>query len=234
MAGLVRVPLAAPMPRTLVFDVNETLLDLSALDPVLERIYGAAGVREPWFAELQRLWLVGTATNHYEDFPTLIGHALRSVGRQRGVDLGDADVDAVLDAVTALPPHADVAPALARLRDAGLRLAALTNGTLDAVRAQLAHAGLAEVFAETMSADEVQRYKPAPEPYLFAARKLDVAPGDLTLVAAHAWDVCGAHRAGLRTAFVARPGAHLVPGWPAPDVQGVDLGALADAFLGEG
>ena len=203
------------MPRTLVFDVNETLLDMGVLAPHFERIYGSADVQRQWFLELQRLWLVATATDHYQDFPTLIGHALRSVAP--GCDVSDADVDAVLDAVVQLPAHADVPPALDRLREAGFRLVALTNGTLDAVRKQLAYAGIADRFDAVLSADEVRRYKPAPEPYRFAAERLGEAPGDLTLVAAHAWDIAGAHRAGLRTAFVARPGKALVPGWPAPD-----------------
>ncbi|WP_412069217.1 haloacid dehalogenase type II [Rubrivirga sp. IMCC43871] len=215
------------MPRTLVFDVNETLLDLGVLAPRIEALTGGPQAR--WFLELQRLWLVATATDHYQDFPTLIGHALRSVADG---EVSDADVASVLDAVVQLPAHPDVPPALDRLHAAGYRLAALTNGTLDAVRQQLDHTGIADRFDVVMSADEVQRYKPAPEPYRFAARKLDSDLGDLTMVAAHAWDVAGAHRAGMRTAFVARPGKAPVPGWPAPDIQGPDLGAIADALLG--
>jgi len=218
------------MPRTLVFDVNETLLDMDVLAPHFERMYGSAGVQSRWFLELQRLWLVATATEHYQDFPTLIGHALRSVAAGR--DIADTDVQAFLDDVVRLPAHPDVPPALDRLRDAGFRLVALTNGTLDAAQKQLAHAGIADRFDAVLSADEVRRYKPAPEPYRMAAERLGEAPGDLTLVAAHAWDIAGAHRVGMRTAFVARPGKALVPGWPAPDVQGPDLGAIADALLG--
>ena len=215
------------MPRTLVFDVNETLLDLGTVAPLIERVTGGPQTR--WFAELQRLWLVATVTDHYRDFPTLIGHALRSVAEN---EMADADVEAVLDAVVQLPAHPDVPPALDRLRDAGIRLAALTNGTLDAAQKQLIHAGIADHFDVMMSADEVQRYKPAPEPYRFAARKLDQELGELTMVAAHAWDIAGAHRVGMRTAFLARPGKTLVPGWPAPDLQGCDLGAVADVLLG--
>lgn len=218
------------MPRTLVFDVNETLLDMGVLAPHFERMVGSADAQSRWFLELQRLWLVATATDHYQDFPTILGHALRSVAGDREVT--DADIEAFLDAVVRLPAHPDVPPALDRLRDAGFRLAALTNGTLDAVRQQLGHAGIADRFDVVMSADEVQRFKPAPEPYRFAARKLGQDLSDLTMVAAHAWDIAGAHRVGMRTAFLARPGKTLVPGWPAPDLQGPDLGAVADALLG--
>jgi 2-haloacid dehalogenase len=82
-----------------------------------------------------------------------------------------------------------VADALQRLRDAGLRLASLTNSTEQVARAQLEHAGLIDLFELVLSADTVGRLKPAPEPYLMAAERLGVAIGEIRLVAAHAWDI---------------------------------------------
>jgi FMN phosphatase YigB (HAD superfamily) len=73
-------------------------------------------------------------------------------------------------------------------------------------RAQLDHAGLSGPFELVLSADAVRRLKPAPEPYRMAAERLGVAVGEVRLVAAHAWDVAGAARAGCATDFVARPG----------------------------
>ncbi len=121
--------------------------------------------------------------------------------------------------------------ALQRLRDAGLRLAALTNSTEQVARAQLEHAGLIEAFELVLSADTVRRLKPAPEPYRMAAERLGVAVGEVRLVAAHAWDVAGAVRAGCAAAFVARPGKVLDPLVERPDVVGADLVAVADGIL---
>ena len=125
----------------------------------------------------------------------------------------------------------EVADALSRLRDAGLRLAALTNSTEEVARAQLEHAGLIDAFELVLSADTVGRLKPAPEPYRMAAERLEVDVGEVRLIAAHAWDVAGAARAGCATAFVARPGKVLDPLVERPEIVGADLAEVADAIL---
>jgi 2-haloacid dehalogenase len=125
-----------------------------------------------------------------------------------------------------LPAHPDVRPALERLRDSGARLATLTNSTQAVVEAQLAFAGLRDLFEAALSADAVQRLKPGREPYGYAADALGIAPGEMTLVAAHAWDIAGARAAGARTVFVGRPGQVLDPAAPAPDRVVRDLSEL--------
>jgi 2-haloacid dehalogenase len=49
------------MRRVQVFDVNETLLDLAGLDPLFERVFGDAGIRQVWFAQLIQSALVATS-----------------------------------------------------------------------------------------------------------------------------------------------------------------------------
>ena len=130
-----------------------------------------------------------------------------------------------------LPAHPEVPEALERLRVAGFRLAALTNSTEEVARAQLEHAGIIQAFEAVLSADAVRRLNPAPEPYRMAADRLGVEVADVLLVAAHAWDVAGAARAGCATAFVARPGKVLDPLVEPPEVVGADLGEVADRIL---
>jgi 2-haloacid dehalogenase len=219
------------MPPVYVFDVNETLLDLRALDPEFARIFGDAAAREAWFQQLIQSALVTIATGAYHDFGALAAAALRMLAARRGRDLGAADEQAVAQALRRLPPHPEVPGALRRLRAAGLRLAALTNSTRAVAEAQLGNAGLAELFAAVLSADEAGRLKPAPEPYRLAADRLGVAPGELWLVAAHGWDVAGALAAGCRAAFVARPGRVLEPLAGTPDLVVGDLDELADRLL---
>ena len=157
--------------------------------------------------------------------------ALEMTAEQAGVELGDGDREAVAAQMRRLPAHPEVAGALRRLRDAGLRLAALTNSTEQVARAQLEHAGLIGSFDLVLSADTVHRLKPAPEPYRMAAERLGVAVGEVRLVAAHAWDVAGALGAGCAAAFVARPGKVLDPLAGRPGIVGADLGEVADAIL---
>jgi 2-haloacid dehalogenase len=218
-------------PAVYVFDVNETLLDLGGLDGEFERVFGDAGVRQAWFGQLVQSALVATVTGAYSDFGTIARAALAMTAARLGVELSDEDREAVAGRMTRLPPHPEVASALRRLGEGGLRLAALTNSTAAVAGAQLEHAGIADRFEAVLSADAVRRLKPAPEPYRMAAERLGVEPGAVLLVAAHAWDVAGALRAGCRAAFVARPGKVLDPLVEPPELVVADLGELADRLL---
>lgn len=220
--------------EVVVLDVNETLLDLRGLDRPFEEVFGDAGVRREWFQQLLQSALVSTVTDAYADFGTVGRSALAMVAARKGRTLTDAEADAVLGAMRRLPAHADVENALVRLRDAGYRLATLTNSTEPVAQAQLAYAGLTPFFEQILSADAARRLKPAAEAYRTAAQALGVEVGRMRLVAAHAWDIAGALRAGCLAAFVARPGMVLDPLAPAPDIVGADLGAVADQILRRG
>ena len=219
------------MARVCVFDVNETLLDLGALDPHFERVFGDAGVRRAWFLQLLQSALVATLTGVYSDFGRVGGAALEMVAKREGVDLSDEDREKILGGMRELPPHPEVAESLDRLRAAGLRLATLTNSTRVVAEAQMENSGLRDFFEQILSADDVGRLKPAPEPYRMAAESLGVEVEGIRLVAAHAWDVAGALRAGCAAAFVARPGMVLDPLVERPDVVGADLREVADRIL---
>jgi len=214
-----------------VFDVNETLLDLGALDPHFERVFGEASARQAWFGQFLALWLTEMLTGEYTNFGTIGGGALEMVAERQGVDLSDEDKQRILGDMQELPPHPEVEDALGRLRDAGIRLAALTNSTQQVADAQIDNSGLRDYFEQVLSADIVQRLKPAPEPYRMAAESLGVEIGQVRLVAAHAWDVVGAMRAGCAAAFVARPGMVLNPLAARPDVVGADLREVAAQIL---
>lgn len=218
------------MARVLVFDVNETLLDLAALRDPFARAFGDAAPLGEWFARLLHASLAATLTDSYEDFASIGRRALEAAAARRGVDLPDADRDAILGTMRRLPAHPDVPDALERLRSAGFPLATLTNSSGDLVRAQLEHAGLLELFDQVLSVEEVRRYKPAPEPYLMAAERLGVPPSAMRMVAAHDWDVWGAIRAGCAAAYVARTDVPFVLGRP-PELAGPDLSAVAEAIL---
>ncbi len=215
------------MPRVLVFDVIETMLDLRALDPHFAAIFGDPAARQEWFQQMLQSALVATVTSRYADFGAIGAAALEMTAQRRGITLSAAQRQQVLGTIRQLPAHPDTQPALDRLRSAGFRMAALTNSTAQVAQAQLAQAGLTEYFEQILSVDAVQRFKPAPEAYRMAAERLQVAVGEIRLVAAHAWDIAGALRAGCAAAFVARPGKVLDPLVEPPDVVGADLAEVA-------
>jgi 2-haloacid dehalogenase len=190
----------------LVFDVNATLLDLSPLGPHFETWFGSPQVMSEWFGQMLRHSLVATITRTYQPFDVLGKDALRMTSVRKGVVLSPEDVETITAQMRALPPHPDVVPALTRLKDAGVRMATLTNSPPPALAAQLEFAKLTDFFERQITVDAVKLFKPAPEPYLHAAQEFGVPIGEIRLVAAHNWDVTGAIRAGAKAAFVARPG----------------------------
>lgn len=216
------------MKRVCVFDVNETLLDLSALDAPFALAFGDAAVRREWFGQFIQNALVSTVAGRYRTFGEIGRGALQMIAARRGVSLSDVDVARITGGLTSLPAHPDARPALERLKAEGFRLASLTNSTLEVARVQLRNAGLAELFEHVLSADEVKRLKPAPEPYRMAAERFEVETSGIRLIAAHAWDVSGALAAGCAAAFVSRGGAVPEPLGDQPDVVGNDLLEVAE------
>ena len=213
----------------LAFDVNETLLDLAALDAPFAAAFGDAALRPQWFALMLQVAFVGGLTGTYVDFTTAQRSALAMLAARQKVTLAPAQSDAIVNGMRTLPPHSEVREAMARL-GRRFRLVALTNSPKDVAEAQMRNSGLRDLLESVYSADEVRKLKPAPEPYRMVAERTGVPVGDVRLVAAHGWDIAGALAAGCRAAFVARPGAVLYPHGPQPDVIAPDLGGIADAL----
>jgi 2-haloacid dehalogenase len=204
----------------IVFDVNETLLDLSKLKPHFAETFGDAAVMSRWFAQLLQLSMIATITEQYHDFGVLAKEALFVTAKRQGVALSNEAKETIVQTLTQLEPHSDVKESLEHLKNAGFRLATLTNSPYHILQKQLSYAGILSFFEQTISVDEVKLFKPHPKVYQMAAEKLGVQQNDLRLVAAHNWDTTGAIRAGCRAAFVARPGMVLGDLDERPDIVG--------------
>ena len=219
------------MSRIIVFDVNETLLDVRHLEPLFEAAFGDKAALREWFSLLLLHSEVATLAGPYYDFATLARAALQMTASSRKVDVAESVVDHILQTMIVLPPHPEVPEALRTLQAAGLRLVTLTNSSPRMIDRQIRNAGLESYFERNFSVDAVRRFKPAPEPYRMVAAELGVETGNLRMVAAHAWDIVGAMQAGCAGAFVARPGKVRFPLGPQPDVDGSDLSAVARQIL---
>ena len=219
------------MTAVIAFDVNETLLDLGALDTPFEELLGSATLRGQWFAQMLQVSFVGGLTGVYVDFSTAQHAALHMVAERAGRSVTASQVSELVQRMSSLPPHPEVPAALAALREAPLKIAALTNSVQEVAEAQLTNAGIRAYFDQVISADRVQRLKPAPKPYRAAARAFDVPTAELRLVAAHSWDVSGALAAGCKAAFVARPGMVLSPIGAQPDIVAPDIAVVVSKIL---
>lgn len=221
------------MSKILLFDVNETLLDLSPLRPHFERIFNDRQAMGEWFLTLLHSSLTATLAAAYEDFARLAGSALDVVAEKREVRLGEQDRRRILETIGQLPPHKEVPESLGRLRAAGFRLFTLTNSPPATLQKQMENSGLKEYFEETFSVDAVRKFKPAPETYRWAADEIGAETSELLLIAAHDWDIAGAANAGCRTAYVARPGKVYNPLYRPADLTGSDLREIARRIIEE-
>lgn len=217
--------------RIIVFDVNETLLDIEILNPFFARVFGDAAVMRQWFAELILYSQALTLSGRYTNFGQLAVAVLTMIADIRGVSLQDADVEDFKDRMRRLPAHQDAVPALEMLRDAGFRMMTLTNSASAIGTATLEQAGLASYFERQFSVESVKCFKPAQQTYHSVATALGAEATSLRLVAAHTWDTLGAAAAGWKTALLTRPGNAPLPFGEQPDIIEADLVAVARRII---
>jgi 2-haloacid dehalogenase len=216
----------------IVFDVNETLLDLETVTPVFERIFRDRLAMRLWFANLIMYSEALTLANSYVPFTDIGAAVLKMLADTRGLSITEADKRELTERFATMPPHSEVPAALRRLKDAGFRLFTLTDNLLEIQTRQLQHGGIADLFERRFSVDqEVRRHKPAPEAYAYVERELKVGPPELFLVASHTWDTLGAVAAGWGAALIKRPGNEILDVGPQPMFVGTDLAAIAEILI---
>nr|WP_317199384.1 haloacid dehalogenase type II [uncultured Psychrobacter sp.] len=224
---------STPSPSIIVFDVNETLLDIETLAPLFARLFGDDRVLREWFAQLVLYSQTMTLSGLYTPFGELSVGALQMTADIHEVTLTDDDINELKERMSEMPAHPDAVPALTRLRDAGFRLVTLTNSASSASPTPLEKAGLGEFFERSFSVEAVAKFKPAPETYQMVAKELAVEMSDLCLVACHLWDTIGAQAAGYQGAFLKRPYNAMLPASnvPTPDFMASDLVTLSDKII---
>jgi 2-haloacid dehalogenase len=216
----------------IVFDVNETLLDLETIRPTFDRIFNDPAAMRLWFAGLITYSEALTLAGVYVPFTDIGGAVLRMLAATRGIAISAADGAELTDRFASMPPHPEVPAALRRLRDHGFRLFTLTDNTLEISGRQLEKGGLIDLFERRFSVDEtVRRHKPAPEAYHSVAAELAIDPGEVCLIACHVWDTIGALAAGWQAGLILRDGNAPLDVGPQPTYIGDDLDAITDQLI---
>lgn len=215
----------------IVFDVNETLLDLQSMEPVFERIFGNKEAMRLWFANLIMYSVALTVAGCYVPFTDIASAVMKMLADTRGIKIGEADKAELTEKFSTMPPHAEVPAALRKLRDAGFRLFTLTDNLLEVQTRQLEHGGIVDLFEQRFSGDGVKHHKPAREAYAYVERELGVGPSDLCLIACHTWDTLGAVAAGWEAALIKRVGNDVLGVGPQPQIVGSDLDDVANQLI---
>jgi 2-haloacid dehalogenase len=217
----------------LIFDMNETLLDLSEVRKSVADILNAdEETASHWFEMALHYSLVDTVSGRYHSFGEIGTAALMMLAEKRDITLSRETAREALQSVRSAEPYPEVLAAQKQLSEANFRMAVLTNSSREAMKEQLENAQINKFFEQCLSVETIGKYKPVRQVYRYAARQLKVDMDDCLFVAAHGWDVAGAMAAGMQAAFISRPGRVLYPLSPEPAYVVPDLKALCDEIMG--
>jgi 2-haloacid dehalogenase len=225
------------LPRALAFDVFGTVVDWrGSIIGELAKFGTAHGLERDW-ATFADDWRTGYAPAMdrvrkgelpWTRIDALHRGILDELLQRAGIEsVSEEDVDELNRAWHRLDPWPDSVEGLTRLKRRFV-ITTLSNGNVSLLTNMAKHAGLP--WDCVISAELFHHYKPDPEAYLGCADLLDVAPGELMLVATHPGDLRAARASGLMTAYVRRPLEH-GEGHPLPTVDDGEFDFIADDFL---
>ena len=215
----------------IVFDVNETLLDLETMEPTFARIFGDKDAMRLWFANFILYSSALTVAGCYVPFTDIGAAVMKMLADTKGIRIDERDKKELTERFSTMPPHPEVPAALRKLRDAGFRLFTLTDNLLEVQTRQLTHGRIVDLFERRFSADGVKHHKPSREAYGYVERELGAKPSQFCLIACHTWDTLGAVAAGWEAALIRRVGNDVLGVGPQPQIVGDDLNDVADQLI---
>jgi 2-haloacid dehalogenase len=228
------VPAPTPSPAVVLFDVNETLSDMAPMAARFEDVGASPALATTWFASLLRDGFALTAAGASAPFAMIGAELLRTLLPADELNRSlDAAVEHILSGFSALPVHPDVPEGLRALAATGRRLVTLSNGSASVAEGLLERSGLTSCVQRLLSVEDAGAWKPAAAAYTYAAAQCGVQAHQMVLVTVHPWDVDGAGRAGLRTAWLNRSAARYPAHFRRPDLKVASLLDLADRLSSE-
>lgn len=218
----------AAAPEVIVFDVNETLSDMFPMGTRFAEAGAPEHLAKLWFASLLRDGFALAAAGDAAPFGQVGAEILTGLLEGAGVADPEGTAGRLAASVADLPLHPDVPDGIRALRAAGRRLVTLTNGSAQVAEKLFGAAGIRDEFEALLSVEDAPAWKPHPSSYHWAAQQCGSDEADMMLVAVHPWDIHGAARAGLRTAWVNRTGAAHPSYLARPELTVASLTHLAD------
>jgi 2-haloacid dehalogenase len=190
-----------------VFDAYGTLYDFnSAAARCRAQLGGKAGELSALWRQkqLQYSWL-RSLMGSYAPFWQVTGEALDFAMETLG--LANSDLrEQLMNCYRDIDPFPEVPGVLARLKEKGMRLAILSNGSPDMLAAAAKHAKLDRLLEASLSVDAVKIYKPDRRVYQLACDHFSVAPARIAFFSSNGWDAHGAQHFGFQTAWLNRTG----------------------------
>ena len=219
------------MIKAVFFDMNETLLNLSLLKESFDKSFDDDYVVKYWFTKLLHTSTVTGIMNEYKNFGELAAVVLENIFYESDKKLTKETKAEILGSFMKLPAYDDVAEAIKTLRQNNIRAIAVSNSSLEMIKEQLTNAGIIDLFHAYYSVDSVKKYKPFKDIYQYVAHEENMSTEDVVMVAAHDWDLFGAKKAGLTTAYIKRKKEIFNPYYLQPDINKTSLIELVQEII---
>lgn len=219
------------MIKAVFFDVNETVLDLSLLKEKFTKYLSDDQIVNYWFTKLLHTSNTIAILDEYVNFGELSAIVLENVFYEQGKTLTEEAKSDILGTFRKLSPYPDVKAALKILKDNDIKVIAVSNSSLEMMEEQLTNAGLIDLFDHYYSVDAVKKYKPFNQIYQYVAKKENISTDHVVMVASHDWDLFGAKKAGLKTAYIKRKAVIFNPIYPQPDFSEEELTSLVEKIV---
>ncbi|MFA6831009.1 MAG: haloacid dehalogenase type II [Bacteroidaceae bacterium] len=219
------------MKKAVFFDMNETLLNLSVLQKSFDNYFDDKHVLKYWFTKLLHTSTVVGAMGEYKNFAKLSEVVLESLFYENGIQFTPKIKDEILGSFRNLPPYNDVVEALKLLQKNKIRTIAVSNSSLEMIKEQLSNTGIINLFDSYYSVDTVEQYKPFRDIYLYVAKEEKIGLEEIVMVATHDWDLYGAKKVGLTTAYIERKKVIYNPYYLQPDISDSNIVELTKKIL---
>ena len=219
--------------RGIVFDLYGTLYDVQSVAGICEQAYPGHGdaIARLWRQkQLDYTWL-RSLMERYVSFETVTDDALRFTCAALDLPLEEDMARVLGEQYLRLEPHPETASALHRLKDAGIPLGIISNGSHKSIAHVVSHSSMGWAFDELISADDVQVFKPHPKMYELAERRMGHAREHILYVSANGWDASAASLSGFPVCWINRNLGPFDALGATPMVVTEDLGAMADWVL---
>lgn len=219
--------------ETIAFDSYGTIVDVTAVvEPLSEHVGEPELVAQLWRERSLAYAMVGNAIGEYDSFYEMNRHALRYALETTGTDVTDDEREEILSTYHELPVFDDVRGGMERFRDAGYDCYVVSNGSEEMLESLVDHADLGDLVEGTISADEVERFKPEADLYRHAADEIGTPIEEIAFVAAGWWDAPGAIHAGMQGVWIDRQDTLWGPYEMDPDLTIESFHDLADELGG--
>jgi len=192
--------------NALVFDAYGTLYDTQSVAARTEEMFPGRGevITAVWRQkQLEYTWLRGLM-GEFRDFWTVTRESLEYTLDAAGVSYTGDQVETILNEYLHLAPFSEAFDALKALKDAGYKLAILSNGEQRTLDTLVRNTGFDAVLDDVITVDGLQRFKPDPAVYDLVRSRLGVAMADVLFVSSNSFDACAAKANGLQVAWIER------------------------------